>query len=416
LASYAYKGVDSAGASVRGTVDAIDRRVAVKELAASGHFVTEILSSSGGLTAAAAGDKSLSVGSVFSFGTGRVKGKDVLAVTTQLSTALKAGLPILKAIEIIAAQQQKPAMKKILDELASAVRSGESLSDAMAKHPHAFNDLYVSMVRVGETGGILEKTMEQLTGLLAREDKIKSNMKNAAAYPIFVLGIGVPCVLVMITAILPKIIDTIGGGVTALPLPTKMLLGLSGFLAKFGWALLLAMAVGGYFFVKWKNTKAGRVQWDSFVLRIPLLGTVMRAIAVGRFARTLGALSASGITILEALAVVRGTLGNEMLSVEIDKVAEKVKVGQCLADPLSESGLFPPLLIQIVSIGEQTGRFDELLLNAADTFDEQADSAITRFMAIFPSLLIVSLAVLIGFVIIATLLPVMSMDLGGVGV
>ncbi|MCK4998486.1 MAG: type II secretion system F family protein, partial [Anaerohalosphaera sp.] len=267
----------------------------------------------------------------------------------------------------------------------------------------------------GETGGILEKTMEQLTGLLTREDKIKSDMKNAAAYPLFVLGIGLPCVIVMITSILPKIIDTIGAGATALPLPTRMMLGMSYFLAKLGWALLLGIAGGLYYFTKWKNTDAGRLQWDTFILKVPLLGSVMRTIAVGRFARTLGALTSSGITILEALAVVRGTLGNSKLAIHIDDVASKVRVGHCLADPLSDSGLFPPLLIQIVSIGEQTGRLDELLLNAADTFDGLADNAITRFMSIFPALLIVSLAVVIGFVIIATLLPVMSMDLGGVG-
>ncbi|MHC4356456.1 MAG: type II secretion system F family protein, partial [Planctomycetota bacterium] len=165
-------------------------------------------------------------------------------------------------------------------------------------------------------------------------------------------------------------------------------------------------------FRKWKKG-AGRLQYDTFKLRVPILGSVLRTIAVGRFARTLGALTMGGVTILEALGVVRDTLGNELLGREIDTVADKVKKGQALAEPLGESGYFPPLLVQIVSVGEQTGKLDELLLNAADTFDQDADSAVTKFMSIFPALLILVLALVIGFIIAATLLPIVAMQLGG---
>jgi type II secretory pathway component PulF len=215
--------------------------------------------------------------------------------------------------------------------------------------------------------------------------------------------------------ILPQIIETIGGGVAVLPLPTRMLMGISDFLIKFGWLIGISIAGGLYGFFKWKRRADGLLKWDSFRLKIPVLGSVLLTIAVGRFARTLGALTKSGITILHALSVVRDTLGNELLGREIDRVAGKVKTGEPLAEPLGSSGLFPPLLVQIVSIGEQTGRLDEMLLNAADTFDEQADAAITRFMAIFPAVLILLLAVVIGFIIAATLLPILAMELGGAG-
>jgi len=202
-----------------------------------------------------------------------------------------------------------------------------------------------------------------------------------------------------------------------LPLPTRMLIAMSGFskalLTKFyGWILLAAIGAGFYYFSFWTKT-AGRIKWDAFKLRIPILGSVLRTIAVGRFARTLGALTKGGVIILEALSVVRDTLGNELLGREIDAVAEKVKRGESLAEPLSESGYFPPLLVQIVSIGEQTGKLDELLLNAAETFDNDADSAINRFMAIFPAMLILLLALVIGFIIAATLLPIIVMTIGG---
>jgi type II secretory pathway component PulF len=203
-----------------------------------------------------------------------------------------------------------------------------------------------------------------------------------------------------------------------LPWPTRLLMAISGFTKAvvttiYGWLFIAAIVVGLYCLRRWTKS-AGRVKWDAFKLRLPVLGSVLRTIAVGRFARTLGALTKGGVTILEALGVVRDTLGNELLAREIDAVAEKVKSGASLAGPLETSGYFPPLLVQIVSIGEQTGRLDELLLNAANTFDSEADAAITRFMAIFPAVLILFVALVIGFIIAATLLPIIVMELGGV--
>jgi type II secretory pathway component PulF len=178
-----------------------------------------------------------------------------------------------------------------------------------------------------------------------------------------------------------------------------------------GWLVIGLIGFGLYYLRKWTRT-VGKIKWDSLKLKLPILGSVLRTIAVGRFARTLGALTKGGVTILEALSVVRDTLGNELLGEEIDQVAEKVKKGESLGGPLGESGYFPPLIVQIVSIGEQTGKLDELLLNAAETFDADADSAINRFMAIFPAILILLLALVIGFIIAATLLPIVTMELG----
>jgi type II secretory pathway component PulF len=412
LTAFSYKAVNTNGEPVAGVIEAADRRSAIAELSGSGLFASDIFKQ---VTGQKASSGLSSLIGFLRFGSGRISGKDVLAVTSQLSTALRAGLPVLNALEIIGAQQHKSSMKGLLDGLARAVSSGKSLSDAMAERPKIFDDLYVSMVRVGETGGILEQTMTQLSDLLGRDEKIKTNMQNAAAYPVFVLVIGLISVVIMLTKILPKIIDTISGGVAVLPLPTRMLMAMSDFLVSFGWLTALLIGAGIYSFIRWKNSTQGRLQWDSFKLKLPVLGSVLRTIAVGRFARTLGALTKSGITILHALSVVRDTLGNELLGREIDEVATKVKMGQSLAEPLNESGRFPPLLVQIVSVGEQTGKLDELLLNAADTFDEESDAAITRFMAIFPAVLILLLALVIGFIIAATILPIVVMELGGVG-
>jgi type II secretory pathway component PulF len=421
MSQFSYKAVDRGGGHVKGTIEAVDRRSAVAVLAEKGHFVTDLLEkeSTAGVISQAHGEEkvSLDLSRFLQFGKRKVSSKDVLAMTTQLSTALQAGLPLLNGLELIREQQHKPAMIEMLGDLVNAVSSGQSLSEAMEKHEKVFNPLYLSMIRVGETGGILEQTTAQLAGILTRDEKIKTNMKNASAYPVFVLCIGLLSVVVIITWILPTIIGTISETGALLPLPTRMLIAMSGFsknlfTSLFGWIFLAMIGAGFYYFSYWTKT-VGKLRWDAFKLRIPILGSVLRTIAVGRFARTLGALTKGGVIILEALNVVRDTLGNELLGREIDTVAEKVKRGESLAEPLSESGYFPPLLVQIVSIGEQTGKLDELLLNAAETFDTDADSAINRFMAIFPALLILLLALIIGFIIAATLLPIIMMTIGG---
>ena len=421
MSQFLYKAVNQSGGHVRGTVEAIDRRSAVAALTDKGHFVTELAEEAQSLsvTPSVNGDEkaALDLSRFMQFGSRKVTSKDVLAMTTQLSTALQAGLPLLNGLKLIHEQQHKAATREMLGELVNAVSSGQSLSEAMAKHERIFSPLYLSMIRVGETGGILEQTTAQLAGILTRDEKIKTNMKNASAYPVFVLCIGLVSVTIIITWILPTIIGTISESGALLPLPTRMLLGMSGFTKAlftkvYGWIILALIGAGVYYLIRWTRTE-GRIKWDTFKLRIPVLGSVLRTIAVGRFARTLGALTKGGVIILEALSVVRDTLGNELLGREIDTVAEKVKRGESLAEPLSESGYFPPLLVQIVSIGEQTGKLDELLLNAAETFDSEADSAINRFMAIFPALLILLLALVIGFIIAATLLPIIVMTIGG---
>jgi len=416
LGQFSYRAVDRSGGHVSGTVEALDRRSAVAALAEKGHFVTELIEKSETATGEESPRTALNIGRYLKFGTRRITSKDILAMTNQLSTALRAGLPLLNGLELILEQQQKVGMREMLADLVDAVSSGQSLSDAMAKHKDIFSPLYISMIRVGETGGILDDTTAQLVGILARDEKIKTNMKNASAYPIFVLCLGLVSVTMIIGWILPNIIQTIGVGI-GLPWPTRILISLSelvrALLTKvYGWIVIAGLAAGAYYLLRWTRTK-GRLKWDSLKLRIPILGSVLRTIAVGRFARTLGALTKGGVTILEALSVVRDTLGNEVLGREIDSVAEQVKRGESLAEPLGASGYFPPLLVQITAIGERTGKLDELLCSAAETFDAEADSAITRFMAVFPALLILLLAVIVGFIIVATLLPILMMTLGG---
>ncbi|MBN2180949.1 MAG: type II secretion system F family protein [Sedimentisphaerales bacterium] len=417
MGKFSYKAVDKKGEHVTGTIEASDRKSAVLSLTNEGHLVTELVEKAKSSGSAVSLLQGFDLSKSLKLGGARVSSKDILAMTSQLGTALRAGLPLLNGLELIHQQQNKSGMKEMLADLINSVSSGKSLSEAMEKHEKIFSPLYLSMIRVGEAGGILDQTTSQLAGILTRDEKIKTNMKNASAYPIFVLLIGLASVVIIITWILPSILKTIQDTGALLPLPTRILLGISGFTKAVlttatGWIVLAMIIAGIIYFFRWTKNQ-GRLQWDTFKLRIPILGSVLRTIAVGRFARTLGALTKGGVIILEALSVVRDTLGNELLGREIDIVADKVKRGEPLAEPLSVSGYFPPLLVQITSIGEETGKLDEMLLNAAETFDMEADAALNRFMAIFPAILILMLALVIGFIIVATLLPIVMMTLSG---
>jgi type II secretory pathway component PulF len=414
VGQYSYKALDQSGGHVAGVVEAADRKSAVAALTGRGHLVTELIEKGQHHEKAESTAPAVALPSLPGIRR-RVSSRDILAITTQLSTAVRAGLPLLNCLELIRKQQRKPAMRRLFDDLVASVNAGKALSEAMAEHREVFSPLYLSMIRVGETGGILEQTSAELAMILSREEKVKTNMKNAAAYPIFVLVIGLISATIIVTVILPKILATIDVTAVALPLPTRILLGVSDFIRALftsiaGYLVLAVAAASLLGFGRWTRT-TGRLAWDHFKLGLPIVGRVLRTTAVGRFARTLGALTKGGVTILEALGVVRDTLGNEVLARQVDHVAEEVKRGESLAAPLEASGDFPPLLVQIVAVGEQTGKLDELLLNAAETFDTDADAAINRFMSIFPAVLILLLALVVGFIIAAALLPIVNMSL-----
>lgn len=403
MATFSYKAVDKFGSSKEGAIEAVSKKTAIASLADKGFYATSILESTKSLQANTNSAQGLR---------GKIKSKDVLAFTLQLSTAINAGLGVLEAINVVGKQQKNNKIHTVLDEICVSISGGDSLSQALGKRPDVFSNLYVSMVRSGESAGILDKTLAQLTELLAREEEIKTRLKNASIYPATVLGVGLISIVIVVQFVMPKILATIKENGTALPLPTRMLLGMSDFLQAHWLGILIALAIAVFAYIKYQRTREGRILLDGLKLKVPYFGSLSRSIAVGRFTKTLGALLGSGITILDALKVVRDTLGNVVLCDEMKMITEKVKTGCSLAESLEESTLFPPLLTQIVSVGEHTGKLDEMLLNAAQTFDGEADSSLERFMAIFPVLLIVFLGVIVLFLVMATLLPILMMSMG----
>lgn len=402
MKDFQYEGVNQSGGNVSGRLTATDKGAAIATLAERGHFVT--------LIHPANAEPEIKNRTALFAPSRRVSSRETLEILSQLSAALKAGLPLLSGLRTIREQQKKPATCDLLDELIADIQQGRSFSDAMRARPDCFRKLACAMVQVGEVGGILPDTMKRLVRILKREEKIKSNIKVALSYPTFVLCIGLASVTFILAFIMPRVLGALGDAIL-LPWPTRILLWMSDAIRGWGWLLAVALIAAFFLMRRGLQHHDIRMKIDGYMLRVPLLGQMIIAVSVGRFSRTLGALCKGGVSMIESLVVVRDTLDNRVLARKIDHVTEKVKTGDSLSGALASSGFFPPLLIQVTSMGEQTGDLADLLFDGADTFEEQADARIEKCMAILPGLLMVALFAVIGFIVLAVLLPIMGMDL-----
>jgi type II secretory pathway component PulF len=398
---YQYKAMDRMGQVVQGQIEAESQQGAIAVLAEKGHFVDEIVPRVYTSTGPKTSQKGFKL---------RLSDKDLSEFIWQFATALQSQLPLITALQVVGQQNPSQKVKGLVAGLTEMITSGRSLSEAMARYPRIFDNLHLSMVAAGEASGTLVQSMNQMAKLLERELEIRNNILTAALYPAFVLCLGLISIVIVVTWILPQILYTLAGDVSQLPWPTKVTLAISGFIKYYGLPLLGAGVVLAFLVKRWKKTALGKYSWDRIKLAIPVFNVVQRKWAVSRFARTLGTLMQEGINILEALQIVRDTLGNEVLAQDIDKLATQVRTGSGLSQPLVKSGRFPPLLIQIVSVGEETGSLAPLLLGAADAFDRDTQTAVKRFMAIFPAVLILILALVVGFIVAATLLPIVQIE------
>jgi type II secretory pathway component PulF len=404
MATFTYNALDRQGRAVSGTTAADSRGGAIAALAEEGIFVTDV---SDGVQPAqkAHGEPASRPGRHR-----RVPPRVKASMLRQLATALQAGLPMLPALRVVHEQAESEALAELAADLAQRVQGGESLSGALEAHPRQFNRLEVSMARVGETAGLLEQVMGHLADFAERDLEVRERIRSAATYPAFVLVLAAIAVVIVVTVIVPRVMAALADNVTVLPAPTRALLALSEFLQSYGLLLLAALGLGIWAFRRWLSKPAGRLAFDAFKLRIPVLGTALRRVAVARFARTLGTLSRSGIQILEAFRVLRDTLGNEALARKLDEVAAGITQGQSIAEPLRRTGQFPPLLIQVIAMGEKTGRLDDLLLQTASAYEKETDAAIHRVMTVLPAVFIVLMALVVAFVLAAVLLPIVQME------
>ena len=343
------------------------------------------------------------------FGSGKVKVKEVAVFFRQFSVMIDAGLPLVQCLEILAANQENPSFQKTLNAVRTTVEGGATLANAMRQHPKVFDDLTTNMIEAGETGGILDIILQRLATYVEKAVKLRAAIKSALIYPVAVVSIAVLIVGALLKWVVPIFANLFVGLGVALPLPTRIVIGLSAFIGHFWWFFIFG-GVAMVFGVKQilKNPR-GRYIFDSMLLRLPILGILLRKIAVARFTRTLGTLITSGVPILEGLAITARTSGNAVLEEALMKVRKAIEEGRTIVDPLRECGVFPNMVTQMIGVGEATGAMDAMLQKIADFYEDEVDSATKDMLAMLEPAIIGMLGVTIGGIVISLYMPLFSM-------
>lgn len=417
MATFRYK---SAGGSALATVEAPDRASAIRSLRSRGVTPVSIEAVGGGdvvieaKTSAPerpAGGGGMGGAAGAGGSGGRMALPELAMLVRELATAIAAGLPIVQALRTIARQGRKAKQKAILERVIGRIEEGKSLADACAAEGRSFNDLTISLMRAGDASGKLEVVLMQAADLLDRDLKLRRMVLAATLYPMILAGLISAAVIVIVTVIVPKVVSNIGASaIGTLPLPTRIVQGVAEFFGTYWWLIVPGVA-GVIYLAGWLYRQpVFREAFDRRLLKTPMIGRVMRDVAVARFTRTLGTLTSAGIPAVMALRVTKGTLGNKAMERVIEEVCEKVSSGQTLAEPMERSGYFPPMLVQIVNLGERSGRLDQLLNQAAGAFEDRTEMSVKLFMTALPPLLVVALAGVVGFVVMAILLPLLQMQ------
>jgi len=344
--------------------------------------------------------------------TDRVKSKVLTTFTRQLATLVDAGLPLLRGLRVLEKQERHPLLKKVIFDLSVSIEGGSTFSEALAQHPKVFNRLFVNMVKAGELGGVLEVVLNRLAEFMEKAQKIKGKVISAMFYPVAVITVAVVILGILMVYVVPKFktifVDLLGPG-EQLPAFTRFVLGISDAIANnflVTMSILIALFILLQVFIR---TKAGRKIFDRFKLNIPVVGPVIRKVAISRFTRTLGTLVSSGVPILQALTIVKETSGNVIVADAVSAVHESVKEGETITAPLETSGVFPPMVISMVDVGEQTGALPEMLMKIADNYDDEVDNAVAAMTSLLEPIMIVFLAVVVGSIVIALFLPLITL-------
>jgi type IV pilus assembly protein PilC len=396
MPDYKYQGTSRAGASVSGVMTASNKT----ELAS--------LLKRQQITATKMTEK----GKEFNmpqFG-GGIKAKELAIFTRQFSVMIDAGLPLVQCLEILASQQENKFFQKVLTNTRSQVEGGATLSAAMRTSPKVFDPLYVNMVEAGETGGILDTILQRLSTYIEKNVKLQRAVKSALVYPVGVLTVAGGVITLLLWKVVPIFATLFAGLGVDLPLPTKIVIGLSNFIGSiFGLLILVALGAGIFGLKVWYGTQQGRFVLDSLVLKLPVLGVLMRKIAVARFTRTLGTLISSGVPILEGLDITAKTAGNAVVEKALQQVRRSLEEGKSLTEPLRDSEVFPGMVTQMIAVGEQTGAMDAMLQKIADFYEEEVDAAVKDLLTALEPIMIVFLGVVVGGVVISMYLPLFSL-------
>ncbi len=335
--------------------------------------------------------------------------RDIVIFTRQFATMINSGLPLVQSLNILAQQTENPKLKDVTRAVVFDVEAGNTLADAFGKHPSAFPQLYVNMVAAGEAGGILDTILLRLATFLEKNDKLIRKVKSAMIYPAVIFSVAIMAIVILLVFVIPVFQEMFASVGSDLPLPTRIVIGMSDFLQSFWWALIAFAIIGGYAFRKFNETSAGKRRVDATLLQLPVLGDVLRKSAVARFTRTLGTLISSGVSILDGLEITAKTAGNTIIQDAIMQSRASIAGGDTIAAPLEKSGVFPPMVISMIAVGEQTGGLDEMLSKIADFYDDEVDVAVGGLLSLMEPMMILFLGVIVGGMIVAMYLPIFGM-------
>lgn len=377
---YTYKARDKFGQAVWGSMESAAPELVALHLRELGYFPIQVAERAEPLAEKLRGLSR------------RVKPKELITFTRQMATLFGAHLPLTTSLEAMEKQSENPVLKEVIVAIRQEISGGTSLSDAMKKHPKIFSELYVNMVKAGESSGTLDKVMSRLASLAEKEGEMRAKVKSATRYPIIVLSIVPIAFIALVTFVIPKFEGVFAKSGAALPLPTQILIWCNQFIMGY-WYLLLGVTVAAVVVIRRHlATERGRTQWDRLKIRLPVIGPLMLKSALSRFTRVFGTLEASGVPILNTLAIASKTVGNHAISAVIDRVAESVKEGKGLGTPLRESEFFPPVVTQMISIGEESGEMEKMLLKVSDYYDTEVEEAVKGLVSAIEPLMIVALA------------------------
>jgi len=419
MPKFNYVAMDSRGKETKGTLEVANQNEAVGRLKEMGFFPTKVVEAEKakekgegkGKAAARGGKKGGGINISIPGLSGRVKPKILTTFTRQLATLVDAGLPLLRGLRVLEKQERHPTLKKIIGELGISIEGGSTFSEALAQHPKVFNRLFVNMVKAGELGGVLEVVLARLADFMEKAQKIKGKVIAAMFYPTAVITVAVVILAVLMIWVVPKFKEIFKDMLPGKDLPgfTQFVLSISDAIAHHFIVTALVVVALVIAFVAFVRTRFGRRLFDKFKLNMPALGPVISKVAISRFTRTLGTLVSSGVPILQALTIVKETSGNVIVGAAVGAVHESVKEGETITAPLEASGVFPPMVVSMVDVGEQTGALPEMLMKIADNYDEEVDNAVAAMTSLLEPIMIVFLAVVVGSIVIALFLPLITL-------
>ncbi len=401
MAVFEYKGLDVRGKNTAGVIDADNPRQARSKLRQSGIFPTEVMSAK---AAAAVQDRE-----AFSFGQG-ISLSDTALATRQMSTLLGAGLSIMESLAALIEQTENKAGKKIWVDVREGVKEGGTLADALSRHPKIFSTLYCQMVRAGEASGALDQILLRLADYLENQVRLRGKIFSMMTYPVLMMVVSMLILLFLVAYVVPKVTSIFDDLNQALPLPTIILLSISDFIQSYGWLVFLIIALGVFFLKRHINTPVGREKYDRISLKLPLIGRVVKMVAISRFTKTLSTLLASGVELLKALEIVQEVVGNKVLEETIQEARGNIREGEAIADPLKRSGLFPPLVTHMISIGEKSGELENMLQKVSEAYDNEVENVVTGMTSLLGPLMILGMGFAILFIVLAILLPIFEVS------